>query len=93
MSTIKKPFFHDSERCKGCTRKTHFVDKGGRKEKWLCFGITTSEARKTSKIPVYDNLRLCIKHPPRPIKEKGLFQLNMTKEETKALIIGLQNLL
>lgn len=72
------------ERCKGCERKYRIGDKG-RRDKWLCFGITTSEGRKMFNMPNYDNLRLCIKHPPRPIREKGLFQLNMSKQEATVL--------
>ena len=79
------------ERCKGCERKYRTSDKGGR-DKWLCFGITISEGRQMLNIPDDDNLRLCIKHPPRPIREKGFFQLNMNKQEAMVLSECLQKL-
>jgi len=88
---MDKPPFHDDERCKGCVSTYYAYD--GRRDKWLCFGITNPVGRKFMSILDYDNLRFCIKHPPRPISEKGLFQLNMSKREAEAFQQGLETLL
>jgi hypothetical protein len=91
MGTVDGEQLKPEDRCKGCERRYFIGDKGGR-DKWLCFGVTSSEGRKIFNIPDYDNLRLCIKHPPRPISEKGLFQLNMNKQEAIVLSELLQKL-
>lgn len=91
MGIDSKERVKSEERCIGCKRRYFIGDKGGR-DKWLCFGITISEGRRIFNIPDYDNLRLCIKHPPRPIHEKGLFQLNMNKQEAMVLSEYLQKL-
>ena len=91
---MSKPFFHDEELCKGCSRKDYIVDAGGRKDKWVCFGMTTLRAMKTHNIPYFDNLRLCVKHPPlRKLPVENVFQLNMSKAEVKGLIKGFSRLL
>ena len=89
---MEKTFFYDDKRCEGCARKCSFTDKGER-EKWFCFGITNPKVIKTQDIPEYDNLRLCIKGSFRKPREKGLFQLNMTTEEARALLKGIESLL
>lgn len=65
-------------------------DAGGR-DKWFCFGITTSERRKMKSIPDSDNLRFCVHGSFEPVKE--YFQLNMEEKEVKEIIRCLQELL
>lgn len=81
------------ELCKGCERKFHRIDAGGR-DKFFCFGLATPEGREVHNIPDYDNLRFCIKHPPlKKLPVKNLFQLNMNETEVRVLIEGLSRLL
>lgn len=91
---MSKSFFHNEKLCKGCRRKYYTVDKGGRKDKWFCFGIVTSEGREAYKIPYFDILRFCVKHPPaEKLPVENVFQLNMYDGEVKELIKGFSRLL
>jgi len=79
--------------CKGCERRFRRVDSKGR-DKFFCFGVTTSEGRAAYGIKDYDNLRLCVRHPPlQKLPVKDLFQLNMSKTDVRVLIAGLSRLL
>lgn len=90
---MSNPFFHNEKLCKGCRRKYHKVDKGGR-DKWICFGITTPEGRTMHNIPDIDKWRFCVKHPPvEKLPVENVFQLNMHEGEVKVLIEGFSRLL
>lgn len=86
-----KPFAYTEELCRECDRK---YSTSYERAKWLCFGITAFENRRKSGIPEFDNLRLCVKHPPaRELSVKGLSQLNLNERDVKELIKGFHQLL
>ncbi len=86
-----KPFAYTENLCKECDRKYHTPYEGG---KWLCFGITGFESRKKQDIPEFDNLRVCVKHPPpKELSVKGLSVLNLSEQNVKELIKGFDRLL
>jgi len=66
-------------------------DSGGR-DKWLCFGLTRSECRKSKNIPDEDAVRLCLHHKFE-FEAKEYFQLNVNTKEVGTIIDNLQILL
>jgi len=76
--------------CKGC--KYHsLVPDWGKRDKWLCFGITTPEYRKAEGILDSDKFRFCVRGDFEPISR--FFVLNMTEEEARKIVEKLQEII
>lgn len=73
------------ELCENCIRIYSLEDK--RKDKGVCFGLSTQEGRNKFNIPEVDKLRFCT------YDSEGAVSFNLHKGEVKELIKGLRLLL
>lgn len=83
-------FPYKEKYCEDCA--VHFLVSDGRKDKWLCCGITKAEYRKSKNIPPDDVLRFCVRKD-FDFVAKEYFQLNLNKREVETIINNFQTLL
>ena len=83
-------FPYKEKYCKDCA--VHFLVSDGRKDKWLCCGVTKAEYRKSKNIPAYDVLRFCVRKD-FDFVAKEYIQLNLNKREVEAIVNNFQTLL